>query len=44
MLKLKFVKAFLYAAATVASPSCSLFSWIFNSVHSMATGKVTCKV
>jgi len=40
MLKLKFVKAFFYEEATVASPSCSLFSWIWQSVQSMATGKV----
>jgi len=35
MLKLKFVKAFFYAEATVAAPSCSPFSWICSSVHTM---------
>jgi hypothetical protein len=33
--KIKFVKIFLYAAVTVASPSCALFSWICSSVHCM---------
>jgi len=35
MLKLKFVKTFFYAEATVASPSCHLFSWTCSSVHSV---------
>jgi len=35
VLKLKFVNAFFYTEATVAAPSCSLFSWICSSVHSV---------
>jgi hypothetical protein len=31
-LKLKFIKAFFYSEVTVASPSCSLYSWTCSSL------------